>query len=94
MNKATLDRMLAYFLPDEDMTNLDALTPVLYLDPTKTYVKFSAFIADTDEAKELADLLDCGRFCFDSKERAYIMAPKFLPSAILMATINHVFIDY
>ncbi len=59
----------------DDTMDPEMLIPVVLIDPSKTYIKFGAFIADTDEKRALADALEHGEFYFSLEHQAYIMDP-------------------
>lgn len=63
-----------YLLWDDTM-DPEMLIPFVLIDGTKTYVKFGAFIANTDKKKAFADALEHGEFYFYPEYRAYVMDP-------------------
>lgn len=75
MNESTLNIDSQEYQQWDDTMGPEMLIPVVLIDPSKTYIKFGAFIADTDEKRALADALEHGEFYFYPEYHAYAMAP-------------------
>lgn len=75
MTEATLNIDSKEYLQWDDTMDPEMLIPFVFIDGTKTYVKFGAFIANTDKKKAFADALEHGEFYFYPEYQAYVMAP-------------------
>ena len=75
MDESTLNIDSQESLQWDETMDPEMLIPFVFIDGTKTYVKFGAFIADTDKKKAFADALKHGEFYFYPEYRAYIMDP-------------------
>lgn len=75
MDESTLNIDSQEYLQWDDTMDPEMLIPFVLIDGTKTYVKFGAFIANTDKKKAFADALEHGEFYFYPEYRAYAMDP-------------------
>ena len=60
----------------DDTMDPESLIPVVLIDGTKTYVKFGAFIANTEKKKAFAGALERREFFYYPAYQAYVMAPR------------------
>ena len=81
MNESTINIDCKEYMLWDDTMDPELLIPFVLIDPTKTYVKFGAFIANTDKKKSFADALERGEFFYYPAYQAYVTAPRTFTEA-------------